>query len=380
MSRSPSLIRASAAFLSPEVRVVEASAGSGKTYALAKRYVQLLLNPKLHLENIPLRNILAITFTNKAAFEMKARILEFLKKTALEELSPAAIEDILTPIGVDPKAASRKAFAVMEALIRNYNFFQVQTIDKFINALLSGCAFKINLTANFRIKTNSAEYLEHSLDELIDSAGRDKKAAKIFENFLHQYLYLENRTGWFPKDDLLVIIRDLFRQSNHYGLPFRESAHGPEDLIKKKRKILEDIRQLREILPEGADKRFIKSLDKFIVENKNGFDVDALSAYFGREDLPLNKGSDAPDQAHRRWASLRKGFKSLAQAEAFSLFNPYIQIFDRVMAQFLELSSKDDVLFLEQLNKRAGELFDEDYVTVEELYYRLATRFPLSDG
>lgn len=362
-------------FLSPEVRVVEASAGSGKTYALAKRYVQLLLNPKLHHEHIPLRNILAITFTNKAAFEMKARILEFLKKTALEELSPAAVENILTPVGIEPKTASRKAFAVMETLIRNYNFFQVQTIDKFINALLSGCAFKINLTANFRIRTNSAEYLEHSLDELIDSAGRDQKTAKIFENFLHQYLYLENRTGWFPKDDILIIVRDLFMQSNHYGLPFRRSGFEPEDLIKKKRQILEDIRQLREVLPEGTDKRFVKALDKFLLEHANGFDVDSLSLYFGRDDVPLNKGVEATDKVHRLWASLRKDFKSLVEEEAFSLFNPYIQIFDRVMAQFDELSSKDDVLFLEQLNKRAGELFGEGRVTVEELYYRLATRF-----
>src|SRR3989338_3744979 len=96
-------------FTLPEVRVVEASAGSGKTYALAKRYVQLLLNPELHLEHVPIRNILAITFTNKAAFEMKARILEFLKKIALGQMSAAEINNILPPIGVDPKTASQKA-------------------------------------------------------------------------------------------------------------------------------------------------------------------------------------------------------------------------------------------------------------------------------
>jgi len=71
----------------PEVRVVEASAGSGKTYALAKRYIQLLLNPSLKPGQISMRSILAITFTNKAAFEMKARILEFLKNIALQRLS-----------------------------------------------------------------------------------------------------------------------------------------------------------------------------------------------------------------------------------------------------------------------------------------------------
>ncbi|OGX27283.1 MAG: hypothetical protein A3D10_08645 [Omnitrophica WOR_2 bacterium RIFCSPHIGHO2_02_FULL_48_11] len=362
-------------FLSPEVRVVEASAGSGKTYALAKRYVQLLLNPKLHLEHVPLRNILAITFTNKAAFEMKGRILEFLKKIALQEISPGAVEDVLTPIGVDPKTASQKAFEIMEALIRNYNFFQVQTIDKFINALLSGCAFKIDLTANFRIKTNSAEYLERSLDELIDRAPRDKATRKIFEYFLHQYLYLDNRTGWFPKKDILATLGNLFMQNNHYGRKFRESPFAPEDLIKKKRKILEQMKELRDILPEGAHKGFVTSLDKFLVNNVISFDVDTVSDYFAREEVPVRKDTDVPRKADNVWGSIRKNLQELCAAEAASVFNPYIQIFDRAMDQFYALTSKDDVLFLEQLNKRAGELFDEDHVTVEELYYRLATRF-----
>jgi len=57
----------------PEVCIKEASAGSGKTYALAKRYIQLLINLSLELQEIPLRSILAITFTNKAAIEMKKR-------------------------------------------------------------------------------------------------------------------------------------------------------------------------------------------------------------------------------------------------------------------------------------------------------------------
>ena len=75
-------------FQFPEVRVVEASAGSGKTYALAKRYVQLLLSSSLKNESMPIRTILAITFTNKAAYEMKTRIIEFLKLIAFQKLSP----------------------------------------------------------------------------------------------------------------------------------------------------------------------------------------------------------------------------------------------------------------------------------------------------
>lgn len=361
-------------FQFPEVRVVEASAGSGKTYALAKRYVQLVLNPALPLEQIPLRHILAITFTNKAAFEMKSRILDFLKNMAFGQMPPHEEKEILGPLQIDRHQAQTKAFAAMEAIIRNYNFFQVQTIDKFINALLSGCAFKIGLTANFKIKTNALEYLEYSLDEVIDEAHRQKAVFKIFADFLHHYLYLENRTGWFPKEDILVIMHALYKQNNAYGYDFAVSSVHPEDLMKKKKEILKDMKSLRQLLPEGTDARFVKSFDEFLENNPAGFDVDGLSDYFARDALPLRKGIRAEPQLERLWTKIKDNIRRLCQEEAYSLFNPYIEIFAHVREQFLKLASKDDVLFLEELNRKAQALFDRDYVTVEELYYRLATR------
>jgi len=362
-------------FQFPEVRVVEASAGSGKTYALAKRYIQLLLNPSLHLEQIPIRNILAITFTNKAAFEMKARILEFLKTIALGQLSPQEEEEILKPIGITQAKAQKKAFVIMDSLIRHYNFFQVQTIDKFINALLSGCSFKIGLTANFKIKTNSDEYLQYSLDELIDRASTDKGVRRTFEQFLHNYLYLENRTGWFPKQDILSIISTLFTQLNAYGRQFQEGPYLAEDVIKKKRYILDQMKELKEILPKGTDGRFLKSLDKFLSNHNKGFDIDSVSNYFTYEFLPLKKNAKSTKMADKFWSKIKSNLTELCEQEAYSLFNPYISVFQLVLTGMVSQASKDDVLFLSELNKKAGSLFDEEHITVQELYYRLATRF-----
>ena len=356
------------------MRVVEASAGSGKTYALAKRYVQLVLNSSLNLDKVPIRNVLALTFTNKASFEMKARILEFLKRIALKQLSKSEEADILKPTGLNSAEASLKAFSVMEGIIRHYNFFQVQTIDKFINAILSGCAFKIGLTANFKIKTNSAEYLQYSLDALIDRARQDKEVLRTFERFLHHYLYLENRSGWFPKNDILTIITTLFEKNNTYGRDFQASAFTPEDVIKRKVSILEKIRSLRESLPSETHAGFIKSVDKFLGKHTRGFDIDSVSDYFAREDVPVKKGTQVSSDADKLWTTIRTDLKDLCEEEAYSLFNPYVDMFLRVIGGFYALTSKDDCLFLNELNKRAGSLFDEDYVTVEELYYRLATR------
>lgn len=357
--------------------MVEASAGSGKTYCLAKRYVQLLLNPALHHDHVPIRNILAITFTNKAAFEMKARILDFLKRIALQSLPPNEAEDILAPIDINQTDASRKAFRIMEELIHNYNFFQVQTIDSFINALLSGCAFKIGLSANFKIKRNYLDYLEYSLDQLIDRAGQDKETYKVFAQFLHQYLFLENKPGWFPKKDMLSLIEALYQQSNTFGLdfiPFASPGKG-EDLIVKKRKILTLMRELRAEIPAEVDSRFLKSLDSFLGKHDQTFDIDRVSDYFAREIIPVRKGSQVSSKTDRLWERIRKQLEHLSEREAYSLFNPYIAVFSRLMGEFHKKATKDDVLFLPELNRKARLLFDEGAITVEELYYRLATRF-----
>ncbi len=362
-------------FQFPEIRVVEASAGSGKTYALAKRYIQLLLSAPDPAAEAAARAILAITFTNKAATEMKERILAFLKAIALQKLSVSEQQEILLPLSIDGEQASSRAFAMMDTIIRHYNFFQVQTIDKFINALLSGCAFKIGLTAHFKIRTNAREYLEYALDQTIDRAPRDQDIRQAFEYFLHNYLYLENRSGWFPKRDMAAILYALFLQSNTYGGTLREGPFTPEDIIRGKKAVLEDMKALRGCLPEDTDRRFVRGLDGFLEENTRLFDIDAVSTYFAREELPARKGAAVPAPVSRLWSKIHRNLKDICEEEARCLFNPYIRVFNILQSALGELAAKDDVLFLEELNKKAGRLFDDDYVTVAELYYRLASRF-----
>lgn len=360
----------------PEVRVVEASAGSGKTYSLARRYVQLLLNPRLAQDQVLLRNILAITFTNKAAYAMKARILEFLKKIALGVMLQREETEILQPIGLSAAQAQPRAVQIMDELIHRYNFFQVQTIDSFINALLSGCAFKIGLSAGFKIKRNYVEYLEHSLDRMIDQASTDQKGtSEILERFLHQYLFLEHKTGWFPKKDMLDLLTALYSQSNTYGRDFVPLHLKGDELFIRKKKILVLLRELQSSLPEGIHKRFAQSLQEFLSQYSEGFDFDRVSDYLSRQDVPVTKGVVVSREVDRLWEKIHTSLHELSEFEAYSLFDPYVEVFNFINRDFHVQAAKDDVLFLPELNRRARALFDEGMVSVEELYYRLATRF-----
>ncbi len=360
----------------PSVDVVEASAGSGKTYALAKRYVQLVTYPHNKTEDAPLKSILAVTFTNKATVEMKQRILEFLKKVALDAFSDTRErEDISSSIAVDFGAAQKTAFKVMEDIIGHYNYFQVQTIDSFINTLLSGCAFHLGFASNFRIKEEYRAYLEYSLDRLIDRAGTDKGVSAVFKDFLKYYLFIENKEGWFFKQDILSLIESLYNYTNTYGGAFTNPPLAAKDILKKKKEIIALMGKIRDDAPEGTNRRFITSLDSFLEKNEKAFDIDALSAYFSHQEFPLNKGAKKTSKIARAWNKLREGLGELCLWESFALFKPYIQIFNLASAEFRKIAGAEDVIFLQELNTHARGLIGERGITVPELYYRLATRF-----
>jgi len=345
----------------PQVSIVNASAGSGKTYALARQYIDLLLNPR-DPQDFPLREILAITFTNKATLQMKERILEFLKKIALGKF-------------LDEYKKDRKtAITLMDTIIRNYHFFQVQTIDSFIKSILSGCTFKMDFSSSFRIKEDYSEDLAYSLDKLIDKTGQDKKILNLFVRFLKQYLYVENRVSWFVKKDILSLMDTMFSLNNIYGDRFKKSEVKDTSLIIKKKDVLKSMKKLKDTAPEGTNQRFFKSLASFLDKNRDGFDIDNIPASLANPEFPLNKGYLLPKETEKLWRTIRRDLKEVCEVESLSLLNPYIDIFDMVVDEFRNLAIRDDILFLEELNRHARALFDSSSITIGELYYRIATR------
>lgn len=360
----------------PHIIKVEASAGSGKTYTLAKRYIHLLINSWLNPDDIPLETILAITFTNKAAVEMKERILDLLKRIALDAFrNNKEKEDVLSALGVDDDFARAKAHKIMDCLMRNYNFFQVQTIDSFINAILCGCAFKLGLSANFKVKEEYADYLSYGLDNLIDMASSNEDIRKMFHNFLLHYLFVENRLGWFPKKDILLRMLSLFSYANKYARPILRTQVEAQAPLLAKKKALGLMSELRKHLPEKTNAAFIKGLDRFLQYNQKSFNIDSVSNYFKRDNPPVNKGVDLPIETKALWYKVREQLKIACESESAAAFNYYIAIFEGLLGMVKEVLRSDDILFLEALNKEASRLFSSASFSLPELYYRLACRF-----
>lgn len=361
----------------PQIHVLEASAGSGKTYALAKHYLKLIINPGVKPGETPVKNILAITFTNKASVEMKTRIFEFLKKIALDTFSaPGEKADILGSLGVPEEEARKAAFSLLDRIIGDYGSFRVQTVDSFINEIISGSSFRLNLSSRFDIKTDYKDYLSRSLDLLIENSGADDKVREALSEFISRYLHIEKKTGWLPRQNILAVVSDLYGKANTFGGNFKKAVeYSSGDIFALKGAAFDRMKRLFEQLPEKTNKAFKDKLGRLITGPGGNFSIGALGRFFEREELPLNKGCPPCEKADRLWSELRQDLTDISNAEALSFYNCYIDIYGAVIKYFERLSRKDDLMFLGELNRRANDVFTEGGDVVPELYYRMSARF-----
>ncbi|MBR5749350.1 MAG: UvrD-helicase domain-containing protein [Prevotella sp.] len=169
--------------MSKPLTVYKASAGSGKTFTLATNYIKLVVENPLSY-----RNILAVTFTNKATEEMKMRILSQLYGI-WKQLPDSAnyMRAICEKTGLSEALVSERAGIALSNLLHNYNYFRVETIDTFFQGVLRNLARELDLTANLRIGLNDSQVEELAVDKLIE----DLNTTDVILQWLLRYI-MEN--------------------------------------------------------------------------------------------------------------------------------------------------------------------------------------------
>lgn len=168
--------------------IYDASAGSGKTYALVKEYLKIILtSPK----NDAYRNILAITFTNKAVHEMKSRIVGSLSEFAKDQPSDKAV-GLMQNLVEDTKdwktklslpQIKLKSQQIIKHIIHNYAAFDISTIDKFTHKVIRAFAHDLNLPINFEVTLDTDNLLIEAVDALIAQAGQDETLTQLLVDF-----------------------------------------------------------------------------------------------------------------------------------------------------------------------------------------------------
>lgn len=168
--------------------VINASAGSGKTYALVQRLLMICLRYPNQQHSI--RNILALTFTNKAANEMKERILSWLGNFSADDYADngdlkniqKAFEEQGLKITIDE--LHERAKKMLDYVLHNYSTLNIGTIDRFNSRLVRSFSHELGLAKNFNLEIEAEPFLIEAVDKMLDQIGENESISNSFMDYV----------------------------------------------------------------------------------------------------------------------------------------------------------------------------------------------------
>ncbi len=267
------------------LNLYEASAGSGKTYTIVKEYLDLLFvaydpNHPERLESA-LRSILAITFTNKAAAEMKERVLLSLKRLSEND------QTLYPSFWKTYPDLSERAYAILTFLLHRYQWFTITTIDSFIQQLSRSIAFELNIPLAFQTLLDKKSLFEDILNDLLERFGQESTITTILEDLiaaqlshqaslsLDQHLLSQATTIYQEKNYIpLIPVLEEMHQTTFYN-DIKTHYHTLKDQIQKDASKLLEIMEQSEIKKEdiaykgSGNLSFIETLARGELEKAN---------------------------------------------------------------------------------------------------------------
>ena len=233
--------------MQPDYKVINASAGSGKTYALVQNLLTICLKYPSQADKI--RNILALTFTNKAANEMKHRIIDWLKKFSLDTYETnndlINIQEKLKNEGfnIPLKDLHERSKKMLDYVLHHYSTLNIGTIDKFNAKLVRSFAQELGLAQNFNLEINPEPFLIEAVDKMLEDIGDENKISEAFMDFVNYTLDNNDR---IDLNKTLYNSAKEYVQDKHYFQLNQNKDFDWEVYESTKKNLRKSIKDLRE--------------------------------------------------------------------------------------------------------------------------------------
>jgi ATP-dependent exoDNAse (exonuclease V) beta subunit len=269
----------------PSFSIYDASAGSGKTYALVKEYLKIILvAPK----NDAYRNILAITFTNKAVHEMKSRIVGSLSEFSKDNPSEKA-QDLMQHLAKETELSiiqiKAKSQQIIKHIIHNYAAFDISTIDKFTHKVIRAFAHDLGLPMTFEVTLDTENLLVEAVDAIIAQAGEDETLTKLLIDFTMEKT--DDDKSWDISREILETGRLVLNENNR-----NEITHFQDKTISEFVEIKNKLAEACIVL-DAANTAFAENALSLI--EKNGIDPKSFSGgYFPKHLQSIQEGKFNP--------------------------------------------------------------------------------------
>ena len=366
-----SILEKDSDILFPQVTVLKASAGSGKTYSLTERFVQFLLSDKIPQNH--LRNILAITFSNNAAKEMKERILSWLKDIYFGD--PDKIEDLSEILSLKKEHLPSKAGAAIDEILKNYTEFQVKTIDSFMTSIYKASAIDLGYSPDFEIVMAPENIMAYAFNRFLRRVREGTQEAEFLERLLDIILRSKREEAaylWDPSKDFLEETVELY---------YKLSG------IVKDAKIIDGEKEIESIKKEIRDAA--ESLNGFI--EKSGLQKSGRSSFYdilkmvrnnnfpdlidkGFISIPVNKPKKADEnpwyeKISGQWDLLGHQIKKYIGLHATTYYTPYLKTYEAFKDILEEVKKREGTIFINDINKKLSDYLDHEIVP--DVYFRI---------
>jgi len=398
-------------------KIYRSSAGSGKTFTLTKEYLKLLFVAPAYggvFKPNYFRHVLAVTFTNDAANEMKIRILESIAQIAKNpknsQLTPILLQEIAQEYPaqkVDEYILQQRSQQIHEQLLHEYSDFAVSTIDAFSNRVVRAFTKDLDLPYNYEIELDTDTLLSEASEALLALAGNAeyKELSEILREFAEKRA--EDSKDWNLETALKNFGKNLFEEENKALLESLQELSFA-DLRQIKNKLFAYKNSIKNKL-QGVAQKALRTIDqngfnektffygksgvygyfKKIVDEFDKFEFDGQMNSYVRKGMDENKwaGSDKKmkDTVDNFGANvLRKYVQEIEQIREDEknnyiivdnlLPNAYLIVllaeFGRQLHQIMRQKSQ---VHLSEFNKKINEIVEKE--PVPYIYERLGERF-----
>jgi len=381
-------------------KVYRSSAGSGKTFTLVREYLRLSLSTE---DPSKYRQILAITFTNKAATEMKERVLSSLKGFSKLETDPEFDEVMFNmlraELQLNKEELQKRASACFEHMLHHYSDVSISTIDKFVHSVIRSFARDLQLNPDFEVEIDMAGLLERAIDELLSLVGLDEHLSVLLVNFAQSRM--EEESSWDVKSELQRFAKHLHKEESGYFLSLIHEMNGPAfeklrlDILKHQSQVQQKLSAkaddaLALIEQHGTDPKqfnygavpkYLSNLSSGVIAPPNSRITDSLEAgYLGKKSdkgesrlemeslgvelLPMLE--EIIDEVNREYS------KSIIARAVLKGIYPLATL-KRIEDQIEEIKSREGILPISDFNKMVSSVVAENPAPF--IYERIAEKF-----
>ncbi|PRY99994.1 ATP-dependent exoDNAse (exonuclease V) beta subunit [Marinilabilia salmonicolor] len=252
-----------------KLTIYRASAGSGKTFTLTREFIKLLFNQPSEY-----RNILAVTFTNKATAEMRRRILEKLFELGNPAIKkPDYLDELMQETEWKEEKIRERARFILRLLLHDFSRFSVNTIDSFFQQIIRAFARDAGLQLGFRTELDHKSVMTQAIDRVV--LEMDMKGHETLKKWLLDFAEKKITEGksWNINNEISNFSQEIFKEAyQSVAGPLSEKLSDKSFMnqyLSKLQKIISNYEQtLKTIGVKGLE--IIKKWDLDISKDFNG--------------------------------------------------------------------------------------------------------------